>query len=87
MKKQVMPIGTELTASCYYIRVHLDALRFWELKSFGKTINVYFIGYRTLWNGSCSWSEDGPDWRPKEKIKVMLVVKNNWTKPFYIPIP
>lgn len=89
-------IGELLVADRYlYRNKHtevVDGIHEWEEKMFPKAIPVYFIGYRTLTNGKSEWvgleMEDQMNiYIPSESIRVLLVVKNTYTKPFYIPIP
>ena len=53
---------------------------------------VFFLGYRTLQNGTVETESYGSGWEyytyftPSKYIKAMLVIKDKKTNPFYIPI-
>lgn len=82
-----MEIGERLIAKAKLIRNSGSmGKRFWERLSFGDNPNqyqkVYFIGKRTIYDGTYVY-EDGC-FEQSKSIAVIMVVKNERTKPYYV---
>lgn len=60
--------------------------KFWKYIHMQPT-NGIFLGWRTLSNGYVvRYYDEGPDYDPKEYIKVALVAYSPKRKPIYVPL-
>lgn len=79
-----MRIGTELVITGKLKKLKSRGRRGWTEFALKEAQTVYYLGYRTIYEGEVDWDDGFCIFMQTSNLRVFLVVANERTNPFYI---